>query len=290
MRRDLIDQEGMSSPKAQALRDMTPPRGFPFRVSRIGHVVLMVADLERSVAFYTGVLGFRVSDVYPDSMMPGGMVFLRCNADHHGVAALVGSASEPSQSAELHHMAFEVATLDEVVRARDHLLDHEVPIDFEGRRRAGCQVAIEFRDPDDHRLEIYWGLDQVGSDERVRPGRGVARRTVARVGDRGPTAEAGYDAPRPDPQTLTPRRRRPCGQRKGRPGNGANAEGTVCAATKFRSKGIATGGIASLDTNHHGRVEIVHCRADYSKRVVGAGWLLARGSRTGCPPGGRIRQ
>ena len=166
--RSLVDHEGMSTPEARALRDKSPPRALPFRVRRIGHVVLKVGDLERSVAFYTGVLGFRVSDVYPGTMMPGGMVFMRCNADHHGVA-LIGGASRPSESAEMDHMAFEVATLDEVVRARDHLRAHGVPIDFEGRRRAGCQVAIEFRDPDGHRLEIYWGLDQIGSDGRVRP-------------------------------------------------------------------------------------------------------------------------
>lgn len=168
MTRDVIDHEGLSSPETLALREMTPPEGLPFRVGRIGHVVLNVEDLERSVRFYAGVLGFRISDVYPDTMMAGGMVFLRCNADHHGIA-LVGSASGPSMSTELHHVAFEVATLDEVIRARDHLRAHDVPIDFEGRRRAGCQLAVEFRDPDGHRLEIYWGLDQVGSDGRVRP-------------------------------------------------------------------------------------------------------------------------
>ena len=55
------------------------------------------------------------------------------------------------------------------VLARAHLQKHNVPIDFEGRRRAGAQVAVEFSDPDGHRLEIYWGLDQVGSDGQVRP-------------------------------------------------------------------------------------------------------------------------
>ena len=168
MTRSVIDHEGMSGPEVRALREKAPPVGLPFRVGRIGHVVLRVADLVRSVGFYTGVLGFRVSDVYPATMMPGGMVFLRCNADHHGIA-LIGGAGGPSKSAELDHLAFEVSTLDEVVRARDHLRAHEVPIDFEGRRRAGCQVAVEFRDPDGHRLEIYWGLDQIGSDGRVRP-------------------------------------------------------------------------------------------------------------------------
>ncbi|HYM03339.1 MAG TPA: VOC family protein [Stellaceae bacterium] len=150
------------------LKSMQRPTGLPFRVAKLGHVVLNVADIERSVRFYTGVLGFAVSDVYPAQMVPGGMVFMRCNSDHHGVA-LVGSLKQPAKSVELHHLAFEVATLEEVLRAREHLRGHGVTIDFEGRRRAGCQIAVEFRDPDGHRLEIYWGVDQVGSDGYVRP-------------------------------------------------------------------------------------------------------------------------
>ena len=151
-----------------AIKRFTRPQGLPFRIGKIGHVVLNVSDIERSVRFYTEVLGFKVSDVYPEEMVPGGMVFMRCNADHHGVA-LVGSMKERSPNVELNHMAFEVGTLDEVLRARDHLRKSKVQIDFEGRRRAGVQIAVEFRDPDGHRLEIYWGLDQVGSDGIVRP-------------------------------------------------------------------------------------------------------------------------
>lgn len=140
----------------------------PFSINKIGHVVLMVADLKRSVEFYTGVLGFRVSDIYGEDMMPGGMVFMRCNADHHGVA-LVGGAKDAASKRELHHMAFEVSTLDEVFRARNHLRACGATIVFEGRRRAGVQIAVEFLDPDGHNLEIYWGLDQVGTDGRTRP-------------------------------------------------------------------------------------------------------------------------
>ena len=168
MPRGVVDLEGLQSPAAAALRRMAPPAGLPFAVAKLGHVVLRVKELPRAVAFYTGVLGFRVSDVYPDTMMQGGMVFLRCNTDHHCLA-LVGGAKEDSSARELHHLAFEVATLEEVLRAREHLRRHGVKIDFDGRRRAGCQVAVEFRDPDKHFLEIYWGLDQVGSDQRVRP-------------------------------------------------------------------------------------------------------------------------
>jgi len=152
----------------EALRAAISNAAPPFELRKIGHVVLMVADLKRSVAFYTGVLGFKVSDIYGDDMMPGGMVFMRCNPDHHGVA-LVGGAPGPSEKRELHHMAFEVGSLDEVFRARKHLRESGATIIFEGRRRAGVQIAVEFLDPDGHNLEIYWGLDQVGSDGVTRP-------------------------------------------------------------------------------------------------------------------------
>lgn len=151
------------------LKAMAPPAGVLFNIRKIGHVVLRSRDLERSVRFYTEVLGFRVSDVYPETMVPGGMVFMRFSADHHGVA-LVGGAAHADEKRELDHLAFEVGTLDEVFRARRRLREHGVPLVFEGRRRAGVQIAVEFLDPDGHHLEIYWGLDQIGSDGRARPG------------------------------------------------------------------------------------------------------------------------
>jgi catechol 2,3-dioxygenase len=150
------------------VRGMAPPRGMPFRITKIGHVVLNVSDLERSARFYTEVLGLEISDAYPETMMPGGMVFMRFNGDHHGIA-LVGALEGESTSSELHHLAFEVGSLDEVLLAARRIREAGGQIDFEGRRRAGVQIAVEFRDPDGHRLEIYWGLDQIGSDGRARP-------------------------------------------------------------------------------------------------------------------------
>ena len=168
MGRGVIDIEGMNSPEMQSLKNTETPDDFPFCITKIGHVVLKVKDLERSVAFYTQILGFRVSDVYPENMMPGRMVFMRCNRDHHGVA-LVGGASGNSSNTELHHMAFEVSTIDEVFKARKHLIKNNVQIQFEGRRRAGAQVAVEFLDPDGHWLEIFWGLDQILPNAKARP-------------------------------------------------------------------------------------------------------------------------
>lgn len=157
----------------EALKKYTRPPGIPFNLLKIGHVVLNVADLERSVRFYTHVLGMKVSDVYPPSMYPGGMVFMRFHHDHHGVA-LVGSKSADLDTGgrgagDLNHFAFEVGALDDVFLAREHLRKHGVTIVFEGRRRAGCQIAVEFLDPDGNNLEIYWGVDQVGSEGSVRP-------------------------------------------------------------------------------------------------------------------------
>ena len=144
-----------------------PADPSPFQLRKIGHVVLNVADLDASVRFYTEVLGLEVSDRYPDSMVPGGMIFLRFNTDHHGIALVGGKARVAASS--LNHFAFEVGTLDEVFRARAWLRERGVPMVFEGRRRAGCQVAIEFRDPDDNNLEIYWNIDQIGTNSTARP-------------------------------------------------------------------------------------------------------------------------
>ena len=49
-----------------AIRNGAPP----FEVRKIGHVVFKVTDLPRSVAFYTGVLGFKVSDIFEQEIMP----------------------------------------------------------------------------------------------------------------------------------------------------------------------------------------------------------------------------
>jgi catechol 2,3-dioxygenase-like lactoylglutathione lyase family enzyme len=143
----------------------------PFAVRKLGHAVIYVSDVARSRRFYTEVLGFKISDDYPPSMSPEGFVFLRCNGDHHCLALVGGGAAGDGKRGDktLHHLAFELATLDEVFRARDHLKKQGIQFTFEGRRRAGCQVSVEFLDPDGHHLELYWDVDQIGSDGRARP-------------------------------------------------------------------------------------------------------------------------
>ena len=190
--RGKVDLEGLRGPEVQTLKDLRPPPDMPFRIGNMGHAVLVVRDMDVSVRFYTQVLGFKVSDVYPESMVPGRMVFMRFNQDHHGLG-LVGQAEKVSGGRELHHLAFEVPTLDDVFRARDHLEKNGVPIDFHGRRRAGCQVSVEFRDPDGHSLEIFWGLDKVDWDGEARPPEDWAPR---------PSLEEALDATPPGQDTT----------------------------------------------------------------------------------------
>ena len=73
MARGVIDIKGMNSPEMLSLKNTQTPYDTPFKITKIGHVVLKVTDLKRSVDFYTQVLGFKVSDVYPENMMPGRM-------------------------------------------------------------------------------------------------------------------------------------------------------------------------------------------------------------------------
>src|SRR5262249_17774527 len=193
----------------------------PFALRKIGHVVLNVTDLEASVRFYTEVLGLRVTDRYPDTMVPGGMVFMCVSTDHHGIA-LVGGAKRRDEAHEhgglatggppnlLNHFAFEVGSPDEVFRARAWLKEHKVPIHFEGRRRAGCQIAVEFTDPDGNNLEIYWNIDQIGTDGQGRPG--SQRRPARTLGEAGAQPRGGQRRPPGavgDPRHPTAGTRRP---------------------------------------------------------------------------------
>lgn len=163
-----VDFGGLDDAEVTSLMEMDPPGDTPFKINKLGHAVIMCQDVDESVRFYTQVLGFKVSDVYPESMAPGRMVFMRFGDDHHGIG-LVGQAPGKSPNHELHHLAFEVATIDEVFKAREHLEKHGVHIAFDGRRRAGCQVSVEFDDPDGHHIEIFWNLDKVDWDGKARP-------------------------------------------------------------------------------------------------------------------------
>src|SRR5688572_16525297 len=95
-------------------------RPSPVRIKKLGHVVIQVRDLERSIRFYTEVLNFRVSD----NATAGG-VFLTAVGDHHTIGLFPSdgkNAEIPSKGAvRLHHVAFQVESLDELFEVRAYL-------------------------------------------------------------------------------------------------------------------------------------------------------------------------
>ena len=66
MDRSKVDLEGLHDPAIEALKSVQPSADVPFNITKMGHAVLMVRDIDVAVQFYTQVLGFKVSDVYPD--------------------------------------------------------------------------------------------------------------------------------------------------------------------------------------------------------------------------------
>jgi catechol 2,3-dioxygenase-like lactoylglutathione lyase family enzyme len=162
-------------------------RPSPVRIRKLGHVVIQVRDLERSVKFYTEVFNFRVSDRNPE-----GGVFLTSVGDHHTVA-LFPSAGEAAATPEkdavrLHHFAMEVGSIDELFAIRSYLRERGVTIVFEGRRRLGGHTSVEFLDPDGYHLELYCDMDQLRPDMRSRP---------LLSGPQPRTLEAARDHPKP---------------------------------------------------------------------------------------------
>ncbi len=140
----------------------------PIRTRKVSHVLLNVSDIERSVKFYTEVLGFKESD-----RNARGMVFLRNGTDHHTFGLCQGPANgklAPSdQYLTFNHMALEVDSVDELFKARQFLREQEVDIVFEGRRGPGCNVSVEFHDPDGYMIELTCEMEQIGWNQKARP-------------------------------------------------------------------------------------------------------------------------
>jgi len=143
-------------------------RHSPVRIRKLGHIVLQVRDVERSIKFYTEILNFRVSD-----RQDTGGTFLTAVGDHHTIGLFPSdgaTAETPSEGAiRLHHFAFEVASIDELFEVRSYLRERGIPIEFEGRRRLGSHTSLEFLDPDGYAVELYTDMDRLGPDNRSRP-------------------------------------------------------------------------------------------------------------------------
>jgi catechol 2,3-dioxygenase len=140
----------------------------PVKVRKLGHIVLQVSDVERSVRWYTEVLNFRVSD-----RQPTGGVFLTGVGDHHTIGLFPSdgvNAERPAKGAvRLHHFALEVGSMDELFEIREYLKRRGETIVFEGRRMLGAHTSVEFLDPDGYEVELFCDMDQLAPGQKARP-------------------------------------------------------------------------------------------------------------------------
>ena len=118
---------------------------------KLGHVAHRVDDVQKTVKFYTEVLGFRVSDWHADTF-----AFLRCGSDHHTVNFVYDAVPK------LHHIAFEVKDWPEIHRACDFLARNKIHLVWgPGRHIIGHNVAAYHRNADNIRVELYCEMDQM---------------------------------------------------------------------------------------------------------------------------------
>ena len=129
----------------------------------IGHVVLKVRDLDRSLAFYRDLLGFTVS-----SEMSNVMIFLTATGqNHHDLALLRIGDSAPSAAPNavgLYHVAIQLADLDAVKRAHGLLVEHGL---LRGTADHGVTRSLYTADPDGNEIELFCDAPRVEWEGRV---------------------------------------------------------------------------------------------------------------------------
>jgi len=147
-------------------------------ITRLNHAVLYVSDLQRSVAFYTEVLGFRVLPMTPDGFT--GAAFLQAPGstnDHDLGLFEIGPEAGPSLAGRatvgLYHLAWEVDTLDELERLASALSSHDA---MTGASDHGTTKSLYGRDPDGLEFEVAWIIPKELLDEAALEGRKTIRR------------------------------------------------------------------------------------------------------------------
>lgn len=140
---------------------MNQPATYRPRPTKLGHLVLKVRDIKRSLAFYTEVVGLEVSDWIDDRM-----VFLRCGADHHDLALLQlphGHTDAPSgQYPGVEHFSYRVESLAEIEQVAKMLQARGIEIDRGiGKHGPGENTFLVFRDPDGNNVEFYSDMTQI---------------------------------------------------------------------------------------------------------------------------------
>jgi len=121
--------------------------------TRIGHVHLKVADLERALGFYRDVLGFELTQRFGTSA-----AFLSAGGYHHHIGLNTWESAGGSHPAEgttgLYHLAILYPTRAELADALRRLMQAGIPL--EGASDHGVSEALYLRDPDDNGVELYW--------------------------------------------------------------------------------------------------------------------------------------
>ena len=121
--------------------------------TRIGHVHLKVADIERALAFYCGVLGFQLTQRYGP-----GAAFISAGGYHHHIGLNTwesqGGSPPPPRSTGLYHLAILYPTRAALADALRRLMKAGISLD--GASDHGVSQALYLRDPDENGVELYW--------------------------------------------------------------------------------------------------------------------------------------
>lgn len=121
--------------------------------TRIGHIHLKVADLNRALGFYAGVLGFEVTQRYGSQA-----VFLSAGGYHHHIGLntweSAGGSPPPPGTTGLYHVAILYPTRAALADALRRLIAAGITLD--GARDHGVSEALYLRDPDGNGVELYW--------------------------------------------------------------------------------------------------------------------------------------
>ena len=121
--------------------------------SKIGHVHLKVADLQRALAFYCDLLGFELQTTYGSDA-----AFISAGGYHHHIGLNTwyskNASPAPVRSAGLYHTAILYPTRKELAIAYKRLLDAGYPLT--GAADHGVSEALYLNDPDQNGVELYW--------------------------------------------------------------------------------------------------------------------------------------